>query len=121
MLTIVAIVGTLAALTCAPLLAARVMRLSGGLGKSAVTAFVTLGLMQIIAMLAGHLGPLGGIIGFMASLAAWYPVVKVIYGTDTAQTIVFMFWHLFFLLLSISLLSLVVGQSLFGYAFPLLA
>lgn len=102
---------TFAALILSPHIAAKVMRLEGGLGKAAIVAFVTLGAIQIIAMVAPHLGPFGGILGFMASLATWYQVVKVVYGTDMARTIVFMFWHLFFQILFVSLLALLLGPD----------
>lgn len=107
----IAILGSLAAVLFSPFLASKIMRLTGGLGKSALVALVTLGLMQIIGMIAGHLGPMGGILGFMGILAAWYQVVKVVYGTDTAETMVFMFWHLFFQILTLSLLSMVVSVA----------
>lgn len=102
---------TFAAVVCSPWLAAKMMRLPGGLGRSAIVALVTLGLIQVISMVSQHLGPLGGIVGFMAMLAAWYQVVKVVYGTDTAHTVVFMFWHLFFQVLMISLLALLFDGS----------
>lgn len=110
-MALLAILLSLAAIVFSPFFAARLMRLQGGVGKSAIVAFVTLGLTQIIAMVSQHLGPLGGLLGFMAMLAAWYQVVKIVYGTDTAKTIVFMFWHLFFQLLSLSLLALFLGPS----------
>jgi hypothetical protein len=103
---LIAVLGTLAAIICAPWLAAKVMGVEGGPGKGALVGFVTLGVTQIIAMVAQHLGPLGGVLGFMGALAGWYQVIKVIHGTDTARTLVFMFWHLFFQLLFVSLLSL---------------
>ena len=115
---IIALVGTLAAVLLSPWLASRVMRVEGGVGKSALVALVTLGLIQIIGMLAQHLGPLGGVLSFMGTLAAWYQVVRIVYGTDTTSTIVFMFWHLFFQLLLISILSLVVNANVwwvFGF------
>jgi len=108
---VIALVGTLAAVLLSPWLASRVMRVEGGVGKSALVALVTLGLVQIIGMIAQHLGPLGGILSLMGTLAAWYQVVRIVYGTDTASTIVFMFWHLFFQLLLISLLSLIVSAN----------
>ncbi len=106
---VIALVGTLAAVLFSPLLASRVMGKGGGLGKSALVALLSLGLGQIIGMLATKLGPLGGVLGIMGYLAAWYQVVKVIYGTDIAETIVFMFWHMFFQLLGLSLISLVIS------------
>lgn len=106
-----ALIITLAAVVASPFLAAKIMRLEGGVGKSAIVALVTLGATQIIGMIAQHLGPLGGLLGFMGALAAWYQVVRVVYGTDTAHTMVFMFWHLFFQLLTLSLLAMWMGAS----------
>ena len=102
---------SLAALVVAPFLASKIMGLKGGLGKSALVAMVTIGLTQIIGMVAQHLGPLGGIIGIMGMIAAWFQVIRVVHGTDTARTIVFMFWQVFFQLLLVSLLLLVFGPE----------
>jgi hypothetical protein len=102
---------TISSLVAAPFLASRVMGISGGIGKSALVAFVQLGLSQIIGMISGFLGPMGGLVGFMAILAAWFQVVKVVYGTKTEETIVFMFWHLFFILLLLSLLALLLDPN----------
>lgn len=110
---IVAILGSLAAVLLAPFLASRVMGLKGSIGKGALVGLVTLGLMQIIGMVAQKLGPMGGVLGLMGTLAAWYQVVKVVHGTDTAGTIVFMFWHLFFQLLILSLLALLLTPDVF--------
>ncbi len=108
---IIAIVGSLATIVFSPFLASKVMGLKGGVGKGALVGFVTLGVIQIVGMIAQHAGPLGGIIGIMGALAAWYQVVKVVHGTDTAGTIVFMFWHLFFQLLCVSLLAMLFGAA----------
>jgi len=110
---VIAIIGSLAAILISPWIAARIMGLSGGAARGALVGLVTLGLMQIIGMVAGHLGPMGGIIGIMGMLAAWYQVVKIVHGTDTAGTFVFMFWHLFFQLLILSLVSLVISPDAF--------
>ena len=108
---IIAILGTLAAIVLSPWAAAKAMSLEGSFGKGALVGFVTLGVTQIIAMVASHLGPMGGILGIMGALAGWYQVVKVVHGTETAQTIVFMFWHIFFQLLFVSLLSMLFSFS----------
>jgi|GEM_PF-963443 len=108
----------LAALVLAPVFASKIMGLKGGFGKGALVAFIVLGSNAIIGMVAGNLGPLGGVLGFMGFLAAWFQIVKVIYGTDTASTMVFMFWHLFFQLLFISLLQLLIGGESVSWAWP---
>ncbi len=108
----VAILLSLATLVVSPFAAQRLMGLKGGMGKAAIVGLVSLGLMQIIGMVANLLGPLGGTVGIMGMIAAWYQVVKVVHGTDTAKTVVFMFWHLFFLLLCAALITLVIGQSM---------
>lgn len=110
-MTVIVVILSLASLVVAPFLAAKVMGLKGGLGKGALVGFVTLGLMQIIGMVGEALGPLGGTLGLMGFIAAWYQVVKVVHGTDTAKTIVFMFWHMFFFLLCAALIQLVLGQG----------
>lgn len=107
----IAVLLSLATLVAAPFGAQKLMGLKGGVGKAALVGLVSIGLMQIIGMVANLLGPLGGTIGLMASLAAWYQVVKVVHGTDTAKTIVFMFWHLFFFLLCAALITLVIGNG----------
>lgn len=107
------LIGSLSTVLVSPFLAAKVMRLRGGLAKGALVALVTLGLMQIIGMVATHLGPLGPVVGFLGMIAAWYQVVRVVHGTDTAGTIVFMFWHLFFLLLGLSLVALIISPEAF--------
>ena len=118
---VIAIIGSLAVLILSPLLASRAMGLRGGLGKAALVAFVTAGLMQIITMVASMLGPMGDMLALMGSIAAWYQVVRVTYGTDTASTVVFIFWHLFFQLLLLSLLSLLIGGQVFDLAWPMFA
>jgi hypothetical protein len=108
---IIAVLLSLLALVLAPTVAARVMGLKGGLGSGALVGLVSLGLMQVIGTVANWFGPLGGLLGIMGFLAAWYQVVRVVHGTDTAKTIVFMFWHLFFLLLFISVVAMFFGPS----------
>jgi hypothetical protein len=108
---IIAIVLSLLSLVLAPTLAGKAMGLKGGFGKGALVGLVSLGLMQIIGLLAQYLGPLGDTLALMGGLAAWYQVVKVVHGTDTAKTIVFMFWHMFFMLLTSSLLALLIGGN----------
>ena len=117
-MAIVIALSALSIIVVAPFIAQRVMGLKGGIGKGAMVGFVSLGANIMIGMVAGHLGPLGGIVGIMGYLAAWFQIVKVVHGTDTAQTIVFMFWHLFFQLLLLSLLQLFVGQGYAAWAWP---
>ena len=83
------------------------MGLKGGAGKAALVGMISLGLMQIIGLIGQFLGPLGDTLALMGGVAAWFQVVKIVHGTDTAKTVVFMFWHVFFQLLIASLLSLV--------------
>ncbi len=113
------IILSLAAIVLAPFAAAKVMGLKGGVGKSALVAFVALGANAIISMVASNLGPLGGVLGFMGWIAAWFQIVRVVYGTDTSRTMVFMFWHIFFQLLFISLLQLFLGPEGTSWAHPL--
>lgn len=108
---IIAVIGTLGAVILSPFAAAKVMGLKSSVGKGALVGFVTLGVTQVIAMIASHLGPMGGILGVMGALAGWYQVIKIVHGTDTAQTMVFMFWHIFFQLLFVSLLSMLFSFS----------
>jgi hypothetical protein len=108
---VIAIILSIASLIVAPLFASKAMGLRGGLGKAAMVGLVSLGLMQIIGLIAQYLGPLGDTLSLMGGLAAWYQVVKVVHGTDTAKTVVFMFWQLFFQLLIASVLSLFLGAS----------
>lgn len=110
-MVVVVLLMTLVALALAPFFASRVMGVSGGVGKSALVALVHLGLSQIIGMVSGFFGPMGGILGIMAMLAAWFQIVKVVYGTKTEETMVFMFWHLFFMLLQLSLLALFLDPN----------
>ena len=111
MSNVLASILSLAALATAPWLAARIMGLSGGIARSALVGAVSLGLMQIVGMLASFLGPLGPILGIMAFIAAWFQLVKVVHGTDVAHTVVFMFWQVFFLFLQASLLAMFFGPS----------
>lgn len=115
-MTVVAIILSLASFILAPTLAARLMGLKGSTGKGALVGLVTLGLLQVTGLVSSFLGPLGDMLAIMAFLAGWYQVVKVIHGTDTASTIVFMFWHLFFVLLMASLLALIVNPSVVSWA-----
>ena len=110
---------SLAAIVLAPFAAAKLMGLKGGVGKSALVALVSLGSNAIISMIASNLGPLGGILGIMGWIAAWFQIVRVVYGTDTARTMVFMFWHIFFQLLFISLLQVVLGPEGVSWAHPM--
>ena len=119
-MSVLFLVGVLAALILAPILAAKVMKLQGGVGKGVMVALITLGANGLIGMVAQHLGPFGGVLGIMGFFAAWFQVVKVIHGTKTAETMVFMFWHLFFQLLLLSLLALFLDASVFTFAWPLL-
>jgi hypothetical protein len=99
------------ALIAGPYLAGRIMGLQGAWGKSALVGLVTVGLTQIIASLAEHLGPAGDTLALMGGLAAWYKVVHVVHGTDKAETMVFMFWQFFFTTLLVSLFSMWINVS----------
>lgn len=110
-MTIIAVILSFASFILSPTFAARLMGLKGGVGKGALVGLVTLGLLQLTGLLASFLGPLGDLLSLMAFIAAWYQVVKVVHGTDAAQTIVFMFWHLFFVLLGASLLAVIVNPG----------
>ena len=114
-----ALIAVLAMIVFSPFFASKAMGLKGGVGKGALVGFVTLGLIQMIGMVAQHLGPLGGIIGLLGGLAAWYHVIKVVHGTDTAGTFVFMFWHLFFQLLITSIIALLLDPSSVAWAWGL--
>jgi hypothetical protein len=116
-MTVIAILLSLFSLVLAPTLASKAMGLKGGLGKGALVGFVSLGLMQLIGMTGRYLGPLGDLVALMGGIAAWFQVIKVVHGTDTASTIVFMFWHVFFLVLSSSLLALLFGAASVGWYF----
>lgn len=111
MSTIFALLLTLAILVFAPTLAARVMQLKGGLGKGALVGFVSLGVLQLVAQLAPFLGPLGDFLVIMLGIAGWYQVIRIVHGTDRAETIVFMFWHVFFFLTFISLASAIIDVA----------
>jgi hypothetical protein len=108
---VVAIILSLASLVVAPFFAGKALGLKGGFGKAALVGMISLGLMQIIGLIAQHLGPMGDMLGLMGGIAAWYQVVRVVHGTDTARTVVFMFWQLFFQFLIASLLSMLFGMS----------
>ncbi len=108
---VIAIILSLASLVLSPFFAGKALGLKGGLGKAAMVGMISLGLMQIIGLIAQYLGTMGDMLALMGGIAAWYQVVKVIHGTDTARTVVFMFWHLFFQFLIASLLSLVMGSA----------
>jgi hypothetical protein len=108
---VIAIILSIASLIVAPYWASKALGLRGGLGKAAMVGLVSLGLMQIIGMVAQYLGPLGDTLALMGGLAAWFQVVKVVHGTDTAKTAVFMFWQLFFQILIASVLSLFLGTA----------
>ncbi len=110
---------SLAAIVFAPFTAAKVMGLKGGIGKSALVAFVSIGSNAIINMIASNLGPLGAVLGIMGWIAAWFQIVRVVYGTDTARTMVFMFWHIFFQLLFVSLLQMFLGADGTAWAHPM--
>lgn len=116
-MTVIAILLSLFSLVLAPTLAGKAMGLKGGLGKGALVGLVSLGLMQIIGMTGRYLGPLGDLVALMGGIAAWFQVVKVVHGTHTAGTIVFMFWHVFFLVLSSSLLALFLGAASVSWYF----
>jgi len=108
---VIAIILSIASLVLSPYFAGKALGLKGGLGKAAMVGLISLGLMQIIGLLAQYLGPLGDTLALMGGLAAWYQVVKVIHGTDIARTVVFMFWQLFFQFLIASVLSLFLGTA----------
>lgn len=108
---VIAIILSLFSLVMSPFLAGKAMGLKGGAGKAAMVGAISLGLMQIIGLVAQYLGPMGDMLSLMGGIAAWYQVVKIIHGTDTARTVVFMFWHLFFQFLIASLLSMFLGAG----------
>ncbi len=97
----------------APYLSARVMGIQSSVGKAALLAFPLLGVTNIIGMISSHLGPLGGLLGSMLSIAAWFQLIRIVYKIDHARTFIFMFWHIFFTFLFISLVQLVVSISFF--------
>src|ERR1041385_2930807 len=108
---IIAIIVSLAAFVFSPVVAGKLMGLKGGLGKGALVGLVTLGLLQLTGLVAQFLGPLGDLLSLMVFVAAWFQTVKVVHGTDAARTLVFMFWHLFFVMLSASLLALIINPG----------
>ena len=108
---IIAILLSLASFIVAPFAAAKLMRLRGGIAKGALVGLITLGMLQLTGLLASYLGPLGDLLALMAFVAAWYQVVKVVHGTDPTRTLVFMFWHLFFVMLGASLLAIIVNPG----------
>ncbi len=108
---IIAVLLSLASFLVAPTIASKLMGLNGGFAKGALIGLLTLGMLQLTGLVAQFLGPLGDLLALMAFVAAWYQVIKVVHGTDPARTLVFMFWHLFFVLLSGSLLALIINPS----------
>ena len=108
---VIAIIASLASLIVSPLLAGKALGLKGGMGKAAMVGLLSLGLMQIIGLVSQYLGPLGDTLALMGGIAAWFQVVRVIHGTDTARTVVFMFWQLFVQFLIASLLALFLGMA----------
>ena len=108
---IIAVILSLASFLVAPTIAGKLMRLKGGFAKGALVGLVTLGMLQLTGMIASFLGPLGDLLALMAFVACWFQVVKIVHGTDAARTLVFMFWHAFFVLLGGSLLSLIISPS----------
>src|SRR5687767_9574574 len=98
-MTVLIVLLSIASFLLSPTLAARLMGLKGGVAKGALVGAVTLGLLQMSGLVSSFLGPLGDLLAIMVFLAAWFQVVKIVHGTDAAHTFVFMFWHLFFVLL----------------------
>lgn len=97
-------------LLVSPFFASKAMQLKqAGFGKSAIVGLITMGFLQILALFGGYLGPLSSILSPMLFVASWYQVVKIVYGTDTASTIVFMFWHMFFYFLMLSIFAMIIG------------
>ncbi len=111
MAQIIAVVLSLAAFVLAPTVTAKLMGLHGGVAKGALVGLLCLGLLQMTGLIAQFLGPLGDMLALMAFVCAWYQVVRVIHGTDAGRTMVFMFLHLFFVLLGASLLALIIGPG----------
>lgn len=103
-------------LVMAPFLAAKTMGIKVTAGQAAMVGLLSFGFMQVFALLLGNLGPFGGILSFMLGLAAWFQVIRVIHNTDTAKTMVFMFWQVFFMLLLISLINLLAPAEV-SYTF----
>lgn len=108
---LIAILLSLASFVAAPTITARIMGLQGGLGKGALVGLVTLGLLQLTGLVASFLGPLGDLLSMLLFLAAWYQTIKVVHGTDPARTMVFMFWHFFFVLLAASFIAVIIGPN----------
>ncbi len=103
-------------LIVAPFLAAKTMGIKVTLGQASLVGILSFGFMQVIGLILGNLGPFGGILSFMLGLAAWFQVIRVIHNTDTAKTMVFMFWQVFFMLLLISLANMLAPADL-SYTF----
>lgn len=109
MTEILALLGVLASLFVSPFIAGRMMGKGGSIGKSILAGMLVIATAQLIGLFE-FLGPAGAILGIMAWLAAWFQVVKVLYGTDIAETLVFMFWQFFFQVLIASLTMLLLGS-----------
>ena len=107
---------TIFILITAPYLAAKVMSIKVSWGQAALVGLLSFGFLQVIGLILGNLGPFGGILSFMLGLAAWFQVIRVIHNTDTAKTMVFMFWQVFFMLLLISLINLLAPAEV-SYTF----
>ena len=119
MTIVLILVLTLVILICAPFLAAKTMGIRVSLGQAAMVGLLSFGFMQLIGLLLGNFGPLGGILSFMLGLAAWFQVIRVIHNTETAKTMVFMFWQIFFLLLLISLINVIAPTDIsYGFFLP---
>jgi hypothetical protein len=108
---IIAILLSLASFLVAPTIAGKLMGLKGGLAKGALIGLITLGMLQLTGLVAQFLGPLGDLLALMVFVAAWFQVVKIVHGTDPARTLVFMFWHLFFVMLGGSLLAIIINPG----------
>ena len=108
---IIAIILSLASFAFSPSLAAKVMRLKGGVGRGVLVGSITLGLYLMTGLVSTFLGPLGDLLAIMLFVAAWYQTVRVVHGTDGARTLAFMFWQLFFVLLIQSLVAWAITPS----------
>ena len=108
---IIVILLSLASFILAPTAAQKLMGLKGGVGKGALVGLICLGMLQITGLIAQFLGPLGDLLALMAFVMAWYQVVRVVHGTDAGRTIVFMFLHLFFVMLGASLLAVIIDPG----------
>ena len=102
---------TIFALVAAPYLAARIMKLRASWGNAAFVSVVTVGSSQLIALFTRFLGPFRQPIAWMAFVVAWFQVIRIVYGTDIARTVVFMFWQIFFFLLMLSVFGELVSAS----------